>query len=68
MSEKKLYEKWIELYKKEIEEFLYDVIPKETKCTNKILLGHGGDEKHIPLQQYHLFHENFLTILLFDST
>ena len=41
-------------YEKEIEEFLYDVIPKETKCTNKILLGHGGDEKHIPFHKEQL--------------
>lgn len=37
--------------KKEITEFLYDVKPEETKCTNRILLAHGGDEKHIPFKK-----------------
>lgn len=38
-------------YKKEITEFLYDVEPEETGCKNKILLAHGGDEKHIPFKK-----------------
>lgn len=37
--------------KKEITEFLYDVKPEETKCNNRILLAHGGDEKHIPFKK-----------------
>lgn len=37
--------------KKEITEFLYDVKPEETVCKHKILLAHGGDEKHIPFKK-----------------
>lgn len=38
-------------YKKEITEFLYHEKPEETRCTNKILLAHGGDDKHIPFKK-----------------
>lgn len=37
--------------RKEIPEFLYNEEPEATTCTNKILLAHGGDEKHIPFKK-----------------
>ena len=36
---------------KEITEFLFDAKPEETACKNKILLAHGGDDKHIPFKK-----------------
>ena len=45
--------------KKEITEFLFDKKPEETACTHKILLAHGGDEKHIPFKKETLLNHGY---------
>ena len=51
-------------HKKEITEFLYDEKPGQTSCTNRILLAHGGDEKHIPFKKHVLLANGYDYIAL----
>lgn len=50
--------------RKEITEARYNVDPRSTSCTHKILLAHGGDEKHIPFKKVLLLEKGYDYIAL----